>query len=521
MIRERMYKQIQNFKRQGYSQKEVAEVLGIDLKTAAKYYRMDEGQFRSYRREHMFRDKVFEEYERAILEVYKENEFARLNMAAVYDYLEERYGVLPANEQTLRNYIDYLIQTGKLSLAEKIRIYRKVPELPFGRQMQLDFGQYRLRSGVKLYILAALLSASRYKYVIFQGHPFRTKEVIHHLLSCFSYFGGVPEEMVIDQDNLMVVSENAGDIIFTEEFKYFIQEQEIGMYVCRAADPESKGKIESLIKYVKRNFLAIRDFKSVEEANKSLSTWLRRRANGKISQATKQIPALLIEYEREKLRPVRNSIFRKDSLLGREERNANGKAYISVEACMYQLPLKYRNRTVEIYVTREKLFVFDLYTGAEILSYDLSPIPGKIISKREYMREKEKTAQELKAIVSDMFEGESWKRFTEKNFKRFQRYVRDQCLEAKRYFMGQEIELEVLEQALRYCLENDTLSFSNLNDTYVYFKRESERGNGAFRQLQSLEWESQAHHEPLDVSKRSLSLYKELITKRQRQHESL
>ena len=521
MIRERMYKQIQNFKRQGYSRKEVAEVLGIDLKTAAKYYRMDEGKFRSYRRERMFREKVLDKYEGDILEVYKENEFQRLNMAAVYDYLEERYGVLPANEQTLRNYIDYLIQTDKLRLAEKIRLYRKVPELAFGRQMQLDFGQYRFGSGVKLYIFAALLSASRYKYVIFQGHPFRTKEVIHHLLNCFLYFGGVPEEMVIDQDNLMVVSENAGDIIFTEDFKYFIQEQEIGMYVCRAADPESKGKIESLIKYVKRNFLAIRDFKSVEEANKSLATWLRRRANGKISQATKQIPALLIEHEREKLRPVRNSIFRKDSLLGREERNANDKAYISVEACMYQLPLKYRNRKVEIYVTREKLFIFDLYTGEEILSYELSPIPGKIISNREYMREKEKTAQELKVFVSDMFEEESWKRFTEKNFKRFQRYVRDQCLEAKRYFLGKEIELEVLEQALRYCLENDTLSFSNLNDTYAYFKRESERGNGAFQQPQALDQQPQTHHEPLDVSKRSLSLYKELITKRESQHESL
>jgi len=99
--------------------------------------------------------------------------------------------------------------------------------------------------------------------------------------------------------------------------------------------------------------------------------------------------------------------------------------------------------------------------------------------------------------------------------------VRDQCLEAKRYFLGKEIELEVLEQALRYCLENDTLSFSNLNDTYAYFKRESERGNGAFQQPQALDQQPQTHHEPLDVSKRSLSLYKELITKRESQHESL
>ncbi|GAH98183.1 unnamed protein product, partial [marine sediment metagenome] len=36
----------------------------------------------------------------------------------------------------------------------------------------------------------------------------------------------------------MVVSENAGDIIYTDDFKYFIEEQKLRMYVCRAADPE-------------------------------------------------------------------------------------------------------------------------------------------------------------------------------------------------------------------------------------------------------------------------------------------
>ena len=230
MIREKMYEKVQLFKRLGYSRSKISSDLEIDPKTAAKYYAMDEREFKTYRREHMFRDKVLEEYEKDILEVYKMNEFHRLNMSAVYDYLEEKYGPLAANEQTLRNYIDYLIKTDKLSLNEKIRLYTKVPELPFGHQMQLDFGQHRLRSGLKLYIFASLLSASRYKYVNFQDHPFRTKEVICHLLNCFDYFKGVPKEMVIDQDGLMVVSENAGDIIYTDDFKYFIEEQKIRMY---------------------------------------------------------------------------------------------------------------------------------------------------------------------------------------------------------------------------------------------------------------------------------------------------
>jgi transposase len=72
------------------------------------------------------------------------------------------------------------------------------------------------------------------------------------------------------------------------------------MYVCRVADPETKGKIENLVKYVKNNFLCARDFKDVNEVNESVSRWLKRRANGKISQATKQIPAVIIEKEREK-----------------------------------------------------------------------------------------------------------------------------------------------------------------------------------------------------------------------------
>ena len=509
MIREKMYRKIQNFKRQGYSKEEIVTVLGKDPKTVAKYYQMDERGFRSYRREHMFRDKVLEEYEKDILEVYETNEFKRLNMSSVYDYLEERYGELPTNEQTLRNYISYLIQTDKLRLDERLRTYTKVPELPFGQQMQLDFGQYRCRSGLKLFIFAAVLSASRYKYIIFQDHPFRTTEVIDHLLSCFDYFGGVPEELVIDQDRLMVVSENAGDIIYTDDFRYFIEEQEIGMYVCRGDDPETKGKIENLIKYVKCNFLSIRDFKSIDGANTGVFKWLQRRANGKISQATKKIPAILVANEKEHLRPVRNSIFRKGSLIGREERDVNEKDRISVNACGYQLPSKYRNKTVEVYVTKHKLFVFDIYTGEEIVEYDLSLIPGKVTSKREYRRENEKTLQELKGHMIHMFRGENWKRFIDRNFQAFPRYIRDQCVEAKRYFDVKDIDIFILERALEYCLENNTPSFSNLNDTYAYFKREHEREDLEIRTL-SLDY--QGGHEPLRVTARDLSVYKEIIS---------
>ena len=516
MIKKKMYKRIKAYKRLGYTREEIVSALSLDPKTVTKYLRMDEKEFQSYRSKKMFRDKVLDKYEKDILEIYEKNEYKKLNMASVYDYLEERYGKLPGNEKSLRNFISYLIEIKKLTLNMNIRIYSKIPELPFGKQMQLDFGQYKCRSGLKLFIFAAVLSASRYKYKIFQDHPFKTREVINHLLDCFDYFGGVPEELVIDQDSLLVVSENHGDIIFTDDFNYFVHEQEIRMYVCRKSDPETKGKIESVIKYGKYNFFNTRDFSTLSEANESVLKWLKRRANGKISQATQQIPAEMIVIEREALRPVRNSIFRKESLLGRDDRTVNEKACIAVDTSLYQLPSKYRNKTVEVYITKHKLFVFDLYTGEEIIEYDLSLIPRKKICKREFTREKSKTITELKEYVTGMFDGENGKKFVRKNYKAFPRYARDQCIEAKKHFLAKGIDIVTLDKALEYCLENNTPSFSNLNDTYVYFKREQDRPKDISPEIQTMVQGNHGDHVPLNVSARDLSVYKEIISKRER-----
>ena len=510
MIKKAMFKKVQELKRQGFSKAAIGQALELNPRTVAKYFDMEEEAYREYHRDHLFRDKAFDDLRREIFEVYEANSFHPLPVSSVYDYLEEKYGSLPANEQTLRNYISYLVRTESLRLDGNMRIYTKVPALPFGRQMQLDFGQYRCRGGLRLYIFAALLSSSRYKYVAFQSRPFRTVDVLRHLLDCFDYFGGRPRELVIDQDRLMVVSENAGDIIWTKDFKHFIEEQELDLYVCRRADPETKGKVENLVKFVKINFLASRDFETVEEANAGCLRWLSRRANGKISQATRQIPAVVIEQERPHLRSLRNSIFRKDSLLGREERTATDKAMISVKACNYQLPAKYKNKDVEIYVTEEELFVFDLVTGREIAAFRLSLIPGQQISPRTTRRESERSLEELKGAVGGLFALTSWKRFIERNAKAFPRYIRDQSLEALRSFSGKEIDCGILERSLAYCLENDTPSFANLRDTYAHFERESRTPDP----VPIVEVEGPRHYQSLDVSRRDIAEYETAVRER-------
>jgi hypothetical protein len=87
MIRTKMYRQIQEFKRQGMTKGEIGEELELDPKTVAKYYGMDDAEYKAYRQQHMFRDKALEAFEPDILDIYAKNEYKRLNMAAVYDYL--------------------------------------------------------------------------------------------------------------------------------------------------------------------------------------------------------------------------------------------------------------------------------------------------------------------------------------------------------------------------------------------------------------------------------------------------
>ncbi len=66
--------------------------------------------------------------------------------------------------------------------------------------------------------------------------------------------------MVYDQDHLITVSENTGDVILAGDFQIDKQGRDFHIYLCRKEDPESKGKVENIVKYVKRRSLSTRQF---------------------------------------------------------------------------------------------------------------------------------------------------------------------------------------------------------------------------------------------------------------------
>ena len=64
----------------------------------------------------------------------------------------------------------------------------------------------------------------------------------------------MPVEFVYDQDRLILVSENYGDLIYTYEFEAYRQQRNFKIRMCKKGDPESKGRIENVVGFVKKNF---------------------------------------------------------------------------------------------------------------------------------------------------------------------------------------------------------------------------------------------------------------------------
>lgn len=133
--------------------------------------------------------------------------------------------------------IDYDIKPEK-----EDRDYEAVQEIPMGLQLQVDIGiiaveNIRTRRYQKLYCIGFVLSNSRYKYGVWFSEPPVAQDMVNALRQCFEWLGGKPKELVFDQDRLIAVNENYGNIIYTKEFETFRQSEKLEVYLCRKWNP--------------------------------------------------------------------------------------------------------------------------------------------------------------------------------------------------------------------------------------------------------------------------------------------
>jgi hypothetical protein len=242
------------------------------------------------------------------------------------------------------------------------------------------------KQGKTLRFIVYVLSHSRYKYVEWLDRYYTTVDVIASHERAFAFFGGMPKEMVYDQDHLLVISENHGDILFTKEFAAYRYERKFKIHLCRKQDPQSKGKVENAVKYVKYNFGRGRMYTNLAKLNEACLAWLIRTGNGKMHHTIKKIPAEVYALEKQHLQPILHVEQAETALsITRDVRKDNTINYLSNR---YSLPLGTFDGTdkkVFLHLNEaDELVLYDSQTRLEITRHDRCHEKGKLIKSRSH-----------------------------------------------------------------------------------------------------------------------------------------
>jgi len=466
----RMFAKIKELKHIGYKKLSAAKELQIDVKTVRKYWDMTEEEYQQYLSSTKTRSKIMTPYKSDILGMLRK--YPNITGSVIYDRLREVNEEFEPSYRSVRLYVSDIREEEGIPTVKTIRQYTECEELPLGFQAQVDLGQIVMQDAynkrLKVYIFAMVMSASREKYVYFQLDPFTSQTFIEAHDRAFKYFGGRTTEIVYDQDRVMVVSENSGDIIFTEKFESYKNYAGFSVHLCRGYDPESKGKVESVVKYVKNNFLKYRVFHGISTLNSDGLSWLDRTGNGLIHETTKMIPKVVFEQEKNHLKPVAALGIKNEIPRVAVVRKTNVVVY---KQNRYAMPkgTYFPGRKMKIAECPDgKNIDFTDYETKELIQRHLiSHEKGKYIGTNHPERDRFTDYTELTQKVIKGFENQSsGKAFIEAILKDKKRYARDQLgllVKLQKQFTEQEIN-----NALEYCVKRKLYSAVLLKDTLEY-----------------------------------------------------
>lgn len=467
-----MYSEIRRLQELGLKVSQIARHLDISRNTVYQYKDLEPDEYDQILVNMQTRQKKLDHKENEILSWLKE--FPDLSGAQAFDWLVERYPHINVCESTVRNYVFALRKEYDIPKSIYERDHEAIEDPPPGYQLQVDFGETKLKNSqgnlVKLWFIAFVLSHSRQKYVQWLDRPFTTADVIEMQENAFAFYGGRTKEIVYDQDHLILTSENNGDLILTHEFARYTQKRGFRIYMCRKQDPQSKGRIENVVGFVKKNFAKHRSFFNLEKLNEDCLAWLKRTGNGKMHNTTKKIPAEMFVLEKPHLLPVfeKINITFKNSIT-RVVRKDNT---VWFKGNRYSVPLGTFNgleKEVGIQVIENNiLLIYDLETNQELAKHIINCGKGKLVKNSNHSRDRSKGIEKYIETVAELFSCPAHARdWLEIIRKEKPRYIRDQLQAIQKNIAN--IDASVAKNALNYCLKHKLFGASDFSDAVEHF----------------------------------------------------
>ena len=475
-----MWYKVNELNSKGLNKSQISRELGLDRSTVRKYLRMNEADFFQWIDKIRCLPSKLQDYYQFIKNLLNDHPY--LSASQVEDRLKENYEGLPiVHSKTVYNFVQKIRQKENIKKTgdHQPRVYEKLPELAYGHQAQADFGQYYMQTKdngrKKVHFMVMVLCRSRYKFVYFQDKPFTSETTVLAHEKGLQYFQGQPREIVYDQDRVLIVDENLGDILLTKEFSAYCNQMDFKPVFCRKADPESKGKVENVVGFVKKNFLRGRIYINIDALNASALGWLERTGNGKEHAGIKKIPSQEWIIEQPYLKPLKPGIVIKEELKRHKVRKDNT---ISYKSNFYTLPLgTYANADTWVLLKEKEDIIYLSTTNNELLTtHPLSTEKGATIRNTDHLRDKSESISILKQSTLKLLpDTEKSKAFIDQLHKEKARYLRDNLLLIEK--KAKEMSQESLALAIDFCLENSIFNANKLIEIANHYQKEQEQAS--------------------------------------------
>ena len=238
----------------------------------------------------------------------------------------------------------------------KLPVYLKLHFAP-GECAQVDWGTFGTvavgNTRRRLSFFVIVLAYSRQMYV-----EFTVSQTMEHFLAChqhaFAALGGVPLKIMVDNLKSAVLQRLAGVApVFNPRYYDFARHYGFTIAPCNVARSNEKGRVESGVGYVKKNFLRGLELSEFCAIQAAAQVWLDTIANVRIHGETHRRPVDLFQEERlQHLNPHAYDVARTTTT------RASSQFRITVDTNHYSVPCAYAHRrlTVKLYPDRVAIY---------------------------------------------------------------------------------------------------------------------------------------------------------------------
>lgn len=254
-----------------------------------------------------------------------------------------------------------------------------------GEEAQVDFGGVgrlvdpRTQQVRPAFAFVMTLGFSRHQYaeLVFD-------QKISSWIGChrraFAFFDGVPQRVVPDNLKAAVLVAALHDPVLGEAYRRMAQHYGFLVSPTRPRTPAHKGKVESGVHYLQRNFMAGQEFATIDVANERLRRWIVEVAGTRKHGTTGQAPlALFQSRERAALLPVPREPF---GLLDVRIAKVHRDCHVVLDGSYYSVPWRFVGHTLEAHIGER---VVELYQGVDLIAtHPRAHQPGEWHTRTEH-----------------------------------------------------------------------------------------------------------------------------------------